>query len=248
MRIIGIFVVVLVVVAAVAFAIVSLSAPPPPVAPCTAGVPCVPKPTFPPVVNSPLPVTTPRPQSSPVAGSTLPPSSPTSDSPPVLNGTLYRDDSLGYSFEYNADFFTLSSSGPGTAVLDGNRIDAVMWVDAKTADTSPATLLAAELADVDGFMIAREADTDTYDAVLGPSIGYVPGEASVWAGTIVSKDGTPVEPGGVTAVAATDGRITVAVVLIVGSPDHLVTSDDTQQHGVRSLVDGLLKSFNWNAQ
>lgn len=255
LRIVVIFVGVLLAVIVVAGIAISLSAPPPPVAPCAPSVPCVPKPTFPPIAASlppgatPRPIKTPAPGSTPVPGATLAPvGTPTSDSPPVLSGTLYKDDSLGYSFEYDPKYFSMGKTGPGTAVLEGDGIDAVVWIDAKSADTAPAKLLETELADVDKFMIAREADSDTYDAVLGPSIGYVPGQGAVWAGTLVSKDGTPIEPGGVTALAATDGRITVAVVVIVGSPDHLISSDDTRQHGIRSLVDDVLKTFNWNAQ
>jgi hypothetical protein len=252
MRIVLLFVGVLVLVAIVAAAFVSLTAPEPPVAPCTAGVPCAPKPTLGPV-SSPVagatarPLTTPAPGGSPVPGSSLAPvGTPTGDSPPVLSGTLYKDDSLGFSFEYDPDYFSVGRTGPGTVVLEGDNIDAVVWVDAMAADTAPAKLLESKLSDVDGIVIARETDTDTYDAVLGPSIGYVPGQGGVWAATLVSNDGTPIEPVGVTVVAATDGRITVAVTVIVGSPDHLLSPDDTRQHGVRSLVDDILKTFNWN--
>ena len=48
-------------------------------------------------------------------------------------------------------------------------------------------------------MVARSADKDDYDTVLGPSIGYVRGEGAVFSGTLLGRDGTPVAPGGVTS-------------------------------------------------
>jgi hypothetical protein len=135
----------------------------------------------------------------------------------------------------------------GSAVLDGTFFDAEIWVDAVTADTSPSQLMTTELSQIDRFLVGRTTDEDAYDAVLGPSIGYIPGQGGVWSGTLTSKDGTPVAPGGVTIVSSTDGRITVAVVVIVGTPD-AQQGGDTQQHDVRSAADDILKSFTWSAQ
>jgi hypothetical protein len=83
--------------------------------------------------------------------------------------------------------------------------------------------------------------------LLGPSIGYVPGQGGVFSGTLTSRDGTPVAPGGVAIVSSTDGRITVAVVVIVGTPDAR-QGGQTQEHAVRTAADDILKTFNWNAQ
>ena len=126
---------------------------------------------------------------------------------------------MGYSFEYDGDVFTLSDSAAGQAVLAGNFFDTQVIVDAVPAATPPSELLAEELTKVDRFLIGRVADSDAYDALLGPSIGYIRGEGGVYTGTLVSRDGTPLAPGGVTIVAATNGRLTVAVVVIVGTPD-----------------------------
>ena len=98
-----------------------------------------------------------------------------------------------------------------------------------------------ELAVVDTFMIGRVEDSDDYDALLGPSIGYIRGEGDVFSGTLLSSDGTPVAPGGVTVLASTDGRLTVSVVVVVGSPDDRLGSD-THQHVVRGAADQFLKT------
>lgn len=235
----------------VAGALIFLGRPAPPVAPCAPGQPCAPAPSLPPVGSSPLPVSTPKPVPSAVPsavpGASLPPGGPTSDSPVALSGTLYTDSSLGYSFEYDPDTFEMSDTSDGSAVLNAKFFDAQIWVDAKTADTPPSKMIDTELADIDRFLIARAPDTDTYDALLGPSIGYLPGQGSVWSGTLTSRDGTPLAPGGVTVLSASDGRITVAIVVIVGTPDARLGSD-TQEHAVRSAADDIVKTFQWSAQ
>lgn len=123
-------------------------------------------------------------------------------------------------------------------------LDGTVVVQGATADVTPAELIERQLAMVDGFMIGRTKDTDDYDALLGPSLGYISGEGGVYSGILTSSDGTPVAPGGVTIVASTNGRVTVAVVLIVGEPDTLFGSD-TAQYVIRSAVDDIVKSFDW---
>jgi hypothetical protein len=96
--------------------------------------------------------------------------------------------------------------------------------------------------------VGRVADNDPYDALLGPSIGYVRGEGGVFSGTLTSQDGTPLAPGGVTILSATDGRITVAMLIIVGTPDALLGEDTTHQKAVRSAADEILKTFDWDTR
>jgi hypothetical protein len=104
-----------------------------------------------------------------------------------------------------------------------------------------------QLAQVDTFMISRVENTDDYDKLLGPEIGYVNGQGDVYSGTLLDSSGNPSEPGGVTVLAATDGRLTVAVTVIVGSPDD-DSDNGTQQHTVRTQADDFLKTFDWNTQ
>jgi hypothetical protein len=250
-------------IAVVAAVVIGLSAPPPPIAPCQPGQVCSPPATLVPVASSshlPIPtlrVGSPGPSGQPPATpgssaapgpSVAPTASPSSDSPPALAGTLFRDDALGWSFEYNERDFTVSDTRPGLVILDGVDLDTQVWVEVKSADdASPSDLMALELSDVDRMMIGRVVDRDGYDALLGPSIGYVSGDGGVWSGTIVSRDGSPVAPGGATAIVATDGRLTAAVVVVVGNPDARF-GDDTQQHFARAAADLILKTFKWTAQ
>jgi hypothetical protein len=238
--------------AVVAVVLIVLSAPPAPTPPCQPERACAPKPSLAPVSpGSPLPSSGPT-----VVPATLPPgatatpfvpptAAPVSDSPVVLSGTLWQSATLNYSFEYNPESWALVDSRDDTAVFDSVDFDARTVIHAVSAATSVDELIAQQLSVVDGFLIGRVKDADDYDALLGPSIGYVNGQGDVYSGTLLSSDGTPIAPGGVTVLAATDGRLTVSVVVIVGSPDDRVGSG-THQHAARKAADGFLKSFDWS--
>ena len=261
--VVAVFVVIFIVLALVVGVIVFVSQPPPPVAPCQPGQACAPVPSLQPVAGSPVPIATPVSHATPAptspvasgpvgqptpgASLVLPGPTPSDNTPAVISGEQFTDASLGFGFEYDPAAWSLSDSGAGFAVLSSNYFDCQLWVDVITADTSPQKMMDSELGQVDRFLVGRVADPDTYDAVLGPSIGYVRGVSSVWSGTLTSSDGTPLAPGGVTIVSSTDGRITAAVVVIVGTPD-AQQDGDTQQYQARKAADDILKTFDWGGQ
>ena len=270
--IVAAFIGLLVLVAAVAAMVIFLNQPPAPPPACQPGLPCAPRPSLPPVsAATPTPrndVGTPRPETlapsspapsgaqpaSPPPSGTLPsapPSpavpqpTPATDSPPVvLGGSTWRSATLGHGFEFDPGILQLSQSTDELALFDTLFFDGQIVVNAVTADVTPAEMIEQQLAIIDSFMIARVVDSDDYDAVLGPSIGYVNGQGAVYSGILLSSDGTPSAPGGVTLLASTDGRITVAVVVIVAQPDSRFGSD-TVQHTVRRMADDILKTFDW---
>ncbi len=241
-------------VAVLAIAYVLFSAPPAPEPPCQPNQACGIQPSLPPVGASPTPgapvAATPVPATLPPGASAtpfVPAPTPVSNSPLVLSGEVWQSTPLNYSFEYVPDYWTLTDSTDDTAVFSSVGFDAQLVIRAVPAATTPAELIANQLGVVDTFMISRVKDTDDYDALLGPSIGYVNGEGDVYSGTLLSNDGTPVAPGGITILAATDGRLTVSVLVIVGSPDAKVGSG-TQQHAARSSADDFLKTFDWDTR
>jgi hypothetical protein len=257
--VIAIFVGVMLALAVVGVVIILFSAPAAPVQPCKPNQACAPVPSLPVVGNaSPTPFRSGGPSAAPTAlpatlapGATptpfIPAPTPVSDSPIVLSGTLWSSATLNYSFEYDPNRWTLSDSTDASAVFDSIDYDAEVVISGATAATSPADLINQQLAQVDTFMISRVQDTDDYDALLGPEIGYVNGQGDVYSGTLLDDSGTPTAPGGVTVLAATDGRLTIAVTVIVGSPDD-DSDNGTQQHTVRVLADDFLKTFDWDTQ
>ena len=262
--IVAMFVGILVVVIAIAGALIVLNQPPPPQPPCAPGKPCAPGPSLPPIsAASPTPQ---GPHKSPGRPATRPPqtpqptgpqptgpaspapvATPESTSPPVvLGGSSWRSGALDYGFEYDAENFSLSQATDTLTVFNFNFYDAQIVIEATADDITPAEMIQRELAVIDGFMIGRTEDGDEYDTVLGPSIGYLSGEAKVFSGILTNSDGTPFAPGGVTVLASTNGRITVAVVVVVAEPDAQFGSD-TAQFMVRGTVDDILKSFDWGS-
>ncbi|MEP7158346.1 MAG: hypothetical protein ABI797_02885 [Chloroflexota bacterium] len=260
MAIVAIFIGAMVGLALVAAIVILFSQPAPPVPPCPTGERCAPQPSLPPVSQvSPRPTTV-----LPSAGATAPatpsttlapgqtatpipqPSAtPMSDSPPLVSETLWLNVPLGFSFEYDASRWTLTEEGDSFAVFVSEPFDAQLIIDVSEASKTPHEVMENQLAFVDDFMLGRVEDTDSYDALLGPSIGYVRGEGAVYAGTMLSNDGTPVAPGGVTILGATDGRLSAALMLIVWEPDGLLVGD-THQHAARQSADLFLKTFDWN--
>ena len=253
--IIALFVGGMLALAVLAIAFVLFNQPKAPEADCEPGKVCAPQPSLPPVSSnlpSPLPSTGPTtvPATLPPGASAtpfVPAPTPGSISPIVLSGELWQSDAFNYSFEYDPNRWSLEDSSDDTAVFYSVRYDAQVVIHAVPAQTSPAELIAQQLGVIDTFMVGRVRDTDDYDALLGPSVGYVDGEGDVWSGVLLSEDGTPVAPGGVTVMAATDGRLTVSVLVLVGSPDAQVGSG-TQQHRVRGQADEFLKSFDWDTR
>jgi hypothetical protein len=153
---------------------------------------------------------------------------------------------LGYSFEYQGVDWTLGeSSDPNRTVLNGVFFDAQIVIEAAPSTTTVAQMLDGLTTRADRFTLGRAPDNDSYDAVLGAGIGYVRGDGAVYAGTLVGQDGTPIEPVGLTLVSATNGRLTVGVLVIAGQPD-LRLGADTHQFAVRSSAGLILKSFDWD--
>ena len=245
--------------------VVLASQPPGPDAQCQPDRPCAPQNSLPPIAQaSPLPTggatpvtptsapssllpATPAPTSAPPTPGPGPTSTPASDSAPIVSGEVWRSATLGYSFEYDPDSFQILESDDNRAIFKAVFYDAQVIIEATDASTTPAEMIARQLALVDDFVIARVPDTDDYDALLGPSIGYVRGEGNVYSGTLLGRDGTPVAPAGVTVLASTDGRLTVALVIIVATPDARL-GPETHQHTVRSVADEFLKTFEWGGQ
>lgn len=260
MAIVAIFVGAMLGLALVAVILVLFSEPAPPVAPCPTGERCAPQPSLPPVsqvsppptqvLPSPRPTGPTSPPTTLAPGQTATPipqasATPVSDSPPLVSETLWQNDALGFSFEYDSNLWTLTEQGDTFAVFGSVPFDAQLVIYVAEASTTPQELIENQLGVVDNFMIGRVRDGDTYDALLGPSIGFVRGEGTVYAGTMLSDDGTPISPGGVTVLGATDGRLSAALMLIVWQPDELI-GGDTHQHEARRSADLFVKTFDWS--
>ena len=93
-------------------------------------------------------------------------------------------------------------------------------------------------------------DPGSYYQVNGAEIGDVPGTAQVYVGTLDDTDGTPIAPVRYSIVAATNGRITVALTVRNLDPDSIADHGPpviTWHMYSRQLADLILEDFRWPA-
>ncbi len=178
-------------------------------------------------------------------GRFVPPDVPQSSSPPLVVGEVWTSNTLGYSFEYDPRNFNLSHTDDSTAILDGGPGEIV--VRGTTGDVSVDQMIQDQLSTIDTLIIGRAPDSADADAVLGAAIGYVDGRAEVYSGTLQSDNGTPSGPANITIVGASNGHITVAVIVIVANPE-ATSAGPTNLHLVRLAADQILKTFSWGGQ
>jgi hypothetical protein len=176
--------------------------------------------------------------------SPVPIETPTSTSPPVILGGSSWQSGLGAEFEFDGSLFQPQQLTDTLAVLNLNFFDAQVVVDITDEELTPSEMIDRELTTVDTFLIGRTQDNDDYDQVLGPSLGYVPGEVKVFSGILTNDNGIPVASGGVTIMAASNNGLTAAILVIVADPDSRFGSD-TAQYVVRTAVDDIVKTFTW---
>lgn len=212
-----------------------------PVGPGPTATPVGPGPTASPVGPGPTasPVG-PGPTASPTGPA--PTASPTSNAPPHVGGTLWRSESLSYAFEYDAANWQLLDEDEDYTELGLGPANFIVLGFPGT--TSVAAAMADVTARLDNFILGRAPNTRSYDALLGPSIGYIRGDGAVYSGTLRNADGTPGDPVGITMLGSTNGQVTVVITLLVRSPDRDL-GGDTVQAIVRGMGDNILKTFDW---
>ncbi len=237
------FAIVLAVVLVVAVVIISLVKPPAPPAQCpTAPAPC----SVPPVP--------------PGTGSltTTPGQAGTADSTTELViGTAWSSTTFGYTIHYDPDSWVVNQTQGDLLQLispsdsSGSIRDDWVIVEAvASTSATPQQLIEQRVALLTKSVPDLAVDPGSYYQVSGAEIGNVPGLAQVYAGTLDDTDGTPIAPVRYSIVAATNGRITVAVTVRTLDPDSIADHGPpviTWHMYSRQLVDVLLEDFRWPA-
>ena len=162
----------------------------------------------------------------------------------IRAGTPWKSTDHGFEFEYSSWWAIDTADGRRADLLFQGPADALLIVDSVPAGDASAEAFAQRWTDVlRGEAPDLRIDDSEPNAILGPAIGFVDGVGRTFAGTWTSPQAatTPIGAG---LVTATDGRTTVAVVLIVWNPDANVGST-WLQHAVRGTAELVLKTFRW---
>ena len=121
---------------------------------------------------------------------------------------------------------------------------------ASSSSETPDQLIQARVASLQQSVPDLAADSGSYYQVNGAEIGDVPGIAQVYVGTLDDTDGTPIAPVRYSIVAATNGRITVAITVRTLDPDSIADHGPpviTWHMYSRQLADAILEDFRWPA-
>jgi hypothetical protein len=152
----------------------------------------------------------------------------------------------GFEFEYSDWWSVDSSDGSRADLVFQGPAEALLIVDSvPTSEAGPEAFANRWFGVIGGEAPDLRLDTGERNAILGPGIGFVDGIGRSYAGTWTSPQAASV-PIGVGLVTASDGRTTVAVVLIVWNPDSTVGST-WRQHAVRGTAELVLKTFRWGS-
>jgi hypothetical protein len=215
----------LVVVVAAAASVAAQPAPTKP--PCVAGLPCV-----------------------------APPSSvPIDTAPPLVLGQVWQSSELGFSVEYSPEAWQ-----PAEQDARGIRLDLtpkalsvigvrsgqayVVVRAAPSSESTPDQLLAADVSRVSRTVPDLSTDPRPEAQIVGAHIGYRRGIGQPLVGTSGGAAGRVV-PVAVAALAATDGRLSAAMLLVVEDPSISDAGLGHLEQAARHLTDTLIDTFSW---
>lgn len=251
------FVVVMAVVLLGAAAVSVLSAPPEPPADCQPGLDCGgPPPTEsdPPgrPDASPAPSGGGGPTATPAGSPGTPTAQPSAGASPGLSGgtvgiragTPWLSSELGFEFEYYASLWTVVQSDARGVSLRAGYPARLTIEGVPAGEAGAQALLDARLAELKAEVPDLAPDPRERNTILGPAIGFVDGVGGSFAGSVTNAQGgtTPV---GVTVLAASDGRISVVLTLIVDNPE-TNRGRSWRQQAARGTVSIVVKTFRWS--
>jgi hypothetical protein len=219
--------------------------------PAPTAAPGSPVPTGPAPTGSPGPTTAPSPlpTAPPTAGALPQPAEGDPDSPALRTWPTYVDTDWGYTL-HHPPFVAPQQLGDGGVAFNAGNVDydieVAVRVDARAASVSPEQLR-DELADGFGGRISSLAiDDDPLTRVHRPSIGHVPAVVASYRGDLGTSGS--LSPVALVVMSATDGRITVAVSVVVINPDTVLPGTSLRWFRISGqVVDPVLKRFEWPA-
>jgi kumamolisin len=176
-----------------------------------------------------------------------PPSLPTALAAraPLVGGKVWRSRGLGFRFEYNPRLWRVARQNARGALLALNipsrpDLDLVLLIQGvPLSEAAPLQLLQKQISALRGDILGLKPDPRRKNALLGPAIGYVDGNAvgGPYAGTL----DTPQGPGpriNLLTMAATDGRVSLVATAAT-------TASEQLRHPLMGLADSVLNTVQW---
>ncbi len=164
----------------------------------------------------------------------------------IRAGEPWESSELGYEFEYDDSIWVIRrEDGRGVEFRLDADIDASLVVTAAPASEAGAEALAdRRLESIQSSVPDLAVDDRGRYAILGPAIGYVDGIGGSFAGSVISPQGAAT-PIGVSLLAASDGRTTVVITLMVSDPDKPAGSESLQRIVREQAGELIVKTFRW---
>ena len=163
----------------------------------------------------------------------------------IRAGTPWRSPDLGYEFEYS-DWWAVDSSDGRSAdlVFQGAGDAELIVAGVPASEASPQAYADHWFGELQKWAPDIKADGRAKNEILGPAIGFVDGIGRTYAGSKSEPAGRRPARSASASLTASDGRTTVAVILVVWDPD--ASAHGTwQQHFVRGRAELILKTFRW---
>jgi len=252
------------VIVLVAVVVVAAFTPTPPPPSCQPGEACGGPPGTPPPISgdrTPGPDATVPPIPTPTVARTTAPSPP-SDSgdlpapmvidpavPPLRTWPMHAGPDGSYQLFY-PPFLSPDVRADGSVVfgaaISAHEVEVAMRVNTAPSSTSPNDLLERM---VEGFrerVSSMELDDGPESRIHRPSIGHLPAIARSYRGDLGSAGS--VRPVALVVMAATDGRTTVAINVLVIDPDAVLPGAEKRWFRLAgSIIDPILKRFEWGS-
>lgn len=181
------------------------------------------------------------------ADAVVAPRLPDPNSPPLRAGQLFSSAQWSYGVEYE-DYWQLEEQAGGVVSL-GLGFESVpatvnvRFDSASAAELSPSQMIERLEEGYRSRIQSLAESTADEDRILRPTIGHIPAEGRTYRGTFGNQGS--IQPISLVIIAATDGRLTLAVTVVATIPDSTFP-DGTRVFRVAGyVVDPLLKRFHW---
>jgi len=153
--------------------------------------------------------------------------------------TGWQSSVLGYSLRYDDRVWSVANqTGSGVELEAGNGEVEVFFRGAPQGQLDPSALLDSEVSALKGQLLGFKQDRNTADQILGANVGLRPGSGGVYDGAITSPQG-PQTPVSIAIMSAGDGRVSIAVVVVLHS------RDPEQRHFADAAADDVIDSVEW---